>query len=365
MTLLLAGLLLGVAFGASARLGRLCLLRGLKGWRATRADSKGSDADEGHALRAFALALAVALALTQALAMAGQIDLAQAQVVRAKFAWPAVFVGGALFGVGMVMARSCGARALVLLGGGNLRALPVLLCLALAAQATLTGVLAPVRDALQGFGRVELAQATLPAWLVWAGLPSSAAWLLAVGLPVLALLFFALRRSALRRAALEAAMAAIVGALVATGWWITAHVGVDLFEPAPLTSLSFIGPLAESTLFLQLAVGRAAGVGAAVVAGTLLGAFAVALATRTWRLEAFDEPRRMALAMTGGLLMGFGGVLAVGCSIGQGLSGLSTLAIASLPACAGIVIGALAALAVQDRLNPHPDSFPEFNTGEA
>ena len=363
MTLLLAGLLLGLAFGAAGRLGRLCLLRGLKGWRATRMNAHG--ADEGRALRAFALALAVAMALTQALAWTGQIDLAQAQVVRASFAWPAVFLGGALFGVGMVMARSCGARALVLLGGGNLRALPVLLCLALAAQATLTGVLAPVRQALQGFGRVQLSHAMLPGWLAEAGLPPIGALLLAAGLPVLALLFFALGRPILRRAPLEAVAAAAVGVLVAAGWWITAHVGVDPFEPAPLTSLSFIGPLAESTLFLQLAVGRAASVGAAIVAGTLLGAFIVALATRSWRLESFDNPRRMALAMAGGLLMGFGGVLAVGCSVGQGLSGLSTLAIASLPACAGIVAGTLAALAVQDRVDPHPYKSPEFNTGEA
>jgi len=325
--LLWAGFLLGCAFGVAARLGRFCLLRGLR---------------EAPALRAFALALAVALLGSQALAWAGLADLGTAQVVRARFSLPGVFVGGLLFGAGMALARQCGARALVLLAGGNLRALVALLCLGLAAQATLTGVLAPVRQWLQGWGAVQLEHAALPQWLAAQGLPPGAATLGAAGLPALALLAYALRQ--VRGNGVALLCSAAIGALVAAGWWITAQVGVDPFEPVPLTSLSFIGPVAEGLLYLQLAVGREASLGPAIVAGTLAGAFAAALLTRTARWEGFDSPARLAASAGGGLLMGLGGVLAVGCSIGQGLSGLSTLAFASLPACAGIVAGALLVL---------------------
>jgi len=331
ISLLWAGFLLGCGFGVAARLGNFCLLRGLR-----QIHSGGGDAP---ALRAYALALAVAMAATQCLASMQQIDLAQAQIVRSAFGVPGVLAGGALFGFGMVMAGSCGARAIVLFAGGNLRALVVLASLGLAAQATLTGVLAPLRQLLQGFGQVHLDAGTLPAQLQATGMSDSLAVLLAAGPPVAVLLGFALRKGFLRRMPLDALAAVAVGLLVALGWWISAHVDVDPFDPAALTSLSFIAPVAETFLYLQVAVGRGMSLGPVVVCGTLVGAFAVALATGRYRLEGFDSPQRLWASIAGGILMGFGGVLAVGCSIGQGLSGLSTLAFASIPACSGIALG--------------------------
>ena len=201
----------------------------------------------------------------------------------------------------MALARQCGARALVLLAGGNLRALVALLCLGLAAQATLTGVLAPVRQWLQGWGVVQLEHAALPQWLAAQGLPAGAATLGAAAVPALALLAYALRQA--RGNGMALLCAAAIGALVAAGWWITAQVGADPFEPAPLTSLSFIGPVAEGLLYLQLAVGREFSLGPAIVAGTLTGACATARLTRTpglavvtagdlRRFPGWDEARR-------------------------------------------------------------------------
>jgi len=263
---------------------------------------------------------------------------------------PGVLLGGALFGLGMVMARSCGARALVLLAGGNLRALVVLASLGLAAQATLTGVLAPLRQGLQGLGQVNLDAATLPAQLQAAGMSDGLAVLVAALPPVAVLLGFALRKGVLRRTPLDALAAVVVGLLVALGWWISSHVDVDPFDPAALTSLSFIAPVAETFLYLQVAVGREMSLGPVVVFGTLVGAFAVALATGRYRLEGFDSPQRLWASIAGGCLMGFGGVLAVGCSIGQGLSGLSTLAFASIPACSGIVLGTFIGLKAESSI---------------
>ena len=343
--LIWAGLALGCAFGATAQISRFCLLRGL---RQTLGLGEAQPAG-APALQAFLLALAVALVATQGLSLAGQLDWSRAPVVRPRFSFTAVFIGGLLFGVGMVLARGCGARALVLLGSGNLRALVTLLALGIAAQATVTGVLAPVRNWLQGWGMVTLPHAALPAQLQAWGLPALAAVLLATAALALVLLAGALVRPALRRSPRELAGALLIGALVAAGWWISANVGFDPFEPVPMTSLSFVGPVADALLYLQMSIGRHFSLGAAIVAGTIVGALLAALATRTAKWEGFDNPGRLAASVAGGLLMGFGGVVAVGCTIGHGLSGLSALAFASVPALVGIVVGAMLTLRLRGR----------------
>ena len=338
---------LGCVFGVAARAGNFCLLRGL---RQTLVHPEPSDWGEEQApqgapaLQAFALALAVALVGTQVLAMLGEISLSQVLVVRPRFSPLGALTGGLMFGVGMALAHSCGARALVLLAGGNLRSLWVLLWLGLTAQATMTGVLAPVRQTLQGLLVIEPQGATLPGWLAALGVSESVATVAVTALIVLLLLVYALRRPALRHAPLQWVGALLVGATVVTGWWISAHIDVDPFEERPLTSLSFISPVAESWLYLQVAVGRELAAAVALVLGVLAGACVTALVSGTARWEGFGGPRRMASSALGGILMGLGGVVAMGCSIGQGLSGLSTLSLASMPAAFGIVLGALCVL---------------------
>lgn len=330
--------LLGMAFGVAARMGRFCLLRGLR-------QQMGRDtevaAGQTPALQAFALALAVALLASQGLQALGMLDLGQAAIARPSFSIAGVLIGGLLFGVGMVLARACGARSLVLLAGGNLRSLVTIVFLALGAQLAMTGVLTPVRLWLQTLAPVTFTHSTLPAYM-----PAANGLVLAVPAALL-LVAYALWRPALRQSPVQLISALVIGLLVAGGWWITAHIGVDDFEPAKLTSLSFIGPIAESLLYLQLSVGREPGIGLVLTGGVLAGAFVVAQINRTARWESFDTTARLAASAGGGLFMGFGGVLAAGCSIGQGLTGLSTLSLASVPAIAGILLGALSALALQ------------------
>ena len=334
---LFAATALGCAFGIAARLSRFCLLRGLR-------QAQGLDSEvpcgTAPALQAFALALAVALVATQALTWGGQLDWSQAPIVRSQFSLLGVLLGGALFGLGMVLARSCGARALVLLAGGNLRALVTLVFMGLAAQATFTGVLAPVRQWLQATGVVQLEHSTFTAYLAGWGLSPSAALLLGTAVPSLLLVLYAVRQPALRRSPRQWLGAMAIGGVVAAAWWTSSHVGIDPFEPAPVTSISLIAPTAETLLYLQLAVGRALDWGPALVLGIALGACAAAQLDRSARWEGFDSTARLVASAGGGVLMGLGGVLAAGCSIGQGLSGLSTLAVASLPAVVGIVGGA-------------------------
>lgn len=334
MTAVALGLGLGAIFGAAAHVGGFCLLRGMKTLRS------GGDRSP---LRAFALAMLVAMLATQALDLTGGTDLGAAMQLRAASPWPSMLAGGVIFGLGMVLANACGARSLVLLAGGNLRALLVLLCLGLAAQATLTGVLAPLRVAVQQMWTGAPAQVALPQLLQSAGLGRPLALGLSIAVPALALAWFA--GPLLRRSRIEAGAAVVIGLTIAGGWWITFATD-DPFDPRPLVSLSFVGPVGDGLLWLMLATGRQIGFAVAVIGGVLAGACATALLTGSFRAQSFGSTRQMLGAVAGGVLMGFGGVLALGCSVGQGLSGFSTLSLGSLIALAGILAGIWAGLSL-------------------
>jgi uncharacterized membrane protein YedE/YeeE len=293
-------------------------------------------------MRAFALALTVAIAASQALDAAGLIDLRRSLYAQASFAPLVVLSGGLLFGYGMVLANGCGARALVLLPGGNLRSFVVLVSLGIAAYATLSGLIAPLRLAASSIGTVSAAP-DLPALLAAGGISETTARL-ALGLGVASALTFLALRGAARGETRTLACGAAIGLAVAAGWYATGVLGADDFTPAPLASLTFVAPVGETIQYAMLATGMRPSFGVAVVAGVFAGAFVTALATGSARLEGFSDPQGMARSMAGGALMGIGGALALGCSIGQGLTGLSTLAPASFVAAAGILGGAWVAL---------------------
>lgn len=316
-----AGFALGLVFGGISQLSGFCLHRGLQElWLRRR----------GVKLRSFALALAVAILGTQALAWSGQIELDRTFYAAPVFSWLLVPVGGVLFGVGMTLANGCGARSLVLLGQGNLRSLVVLGCLAVAGYATLTGVLAP--------GRQWLAELTPLAPGVWGrayALPYQA--VAAVGW--LALLAYALSGGALWQHRRDLLSGLVVGGLVVAGWVATGIVGADPFDPEPLASLTFVAPLGAALQYLMIATGMSLEFGAVVVFGTVVGAAITAVATGSFQWQGYESAAQMRRYITGGLAMGVGGALAMGCSVGQGLTGMSTLALSSLLALAGIILG--------------------------
>lgn len=328
-----AGLAIGLAFGIAARLGGFCLVSGLRGWWLSGEDAK---------MRAFALALAVAIAGAQALDIAGLVDLRRSLYAQTGFSPALILTGGLLFGYGMVLANGCGARALVLLPGGNLRSFVVLVSLGIAAYATLSGLIAPLRVAASAFGAVA-SPPDLAAALSSHGLSETAARL-AVAAPLAALLAFLALRRAPRAEWVVLAGGAVIGLLVVAGWYATGVLGADDFAPAALASLTFVAPVGETIQYAMLATGMRPSFGVAVVAGVFAGALVTALATGTARLEGFASPQAMLRSMGGGALMGVGGALALGCSIGQGLTGLSTLAPASFVAACGILGGAWVAL---------------------
>ncbi|HEX3115418.1 MAG TPA: YeeE/YedE family protein [Bradyrhizobium sp.] len=339
----LSGLLIGLAYGAVGLLSGFCLLSGLRGWWA--------DGDS-RLIRTYALALGIAIAATQLLAAGNVVDLGRSIYLQPSFSAPLMFLGGLLFGYGMVLSNGCGSRALVLLGRGNLRSFVVVIVLGIAAQMTLKGLIAPARIAVLQATQAAPKSVSLPALLSTSGLSETFAHMLVASLIAGALIIFAFAHAPFQRAWGQIAAGAAVGLLVASGWFATGYLGADDFNPAPVTSLTFIAPIADNVQYAMLSTGLSLNFGIAMVAGVFAGSLATALFTRRFHWEGFNSPRHMLRSIGGAALMGAGGAMAYGCSIGQGLTGISTLALASFVAAGGILLGTAAGLRGALRVRP-------------
>ena len=326
-----AGALLGLGYGMIAQWSRFCLLRGLvHRWQQ----------NDGRRLRAFGLAMAVAVIASQGLAWVSGIDLQRTPYHPNGLPVVALILGGLLFGYGMTLANACGARSLVLLGTGNLRSLLVLLVLGIAAYMTLSGVLAGLRLWLEDLYRLSLPATDLTLLTTPLGLDSATGRLVIAGLLSLVLLVWTLSSRPFRASPRDWLGGLLIGLMVAAGWWITGVLGADDFDPVRLASLTFVAPIGDGLQYLMLSTGTTLRFGVTVVAGVVVGSLMMALLTREFRWQSFTGPGHTGRAISGGLMMGTGGILSIGCTLGQGLSGVSTLAISSLLALAGIVIGA-------------------------
>lgn len=317
-----AGFAIGLVFGACGQITGFCLQRGLKEYWSGR---------HGYKLNGFALALAVALVGTHMVGATGLADLGESLYMMPSFSWLLLPLGGLMFGYGMSLTNGCGARALILLGQGNFRSLVVVMCLGIAAYMTLRGIIAPLRVFASELTTVTPGSAAVPD-----GLPRS----LVVWTSAAALALFAFRRRESGKRTLDLAGGAIVGLLVTAGWLVTGWLGADDFEPLPVASLTFVAPIGDTIQYSMIATGMSLRFGVTVVLGTLAGSFLAAVLRRQCCVEGFESPRQTPRYIAGGILMGIGGALAFGCSIGQGLTGLSTLAYSSMISTLGIVAGA-------------------------
>ncbi|MGY3395033.1 putative membrane protein YedE/YeeE [Bradyrhizobium sp. USDA 3311] len=339
----LAGLVIGLIYGAVGLLSGFCLMSSMRGLLA------GGD---GRLVRSYALAIAVAIAASQLLAGGGAVDLGKSIYLQQSFSAPVLFLGGLLFGYGMVLSNGCGSRALVLLGRGNLRSFVVVIVLAIAAQMTLKGLVAPARIALVQASQTSVGANSLPSVLATLGLAEALSRAIAAAVIVVALILFAFAHPTFRRSPGQIAAGVIVGVLVAGGWFVTGYLGADDFNPVPVTSLTFVAPIADALQYAMLSTGLTLNFGVATVAGVFAGSLVTALATGRFKLEGYSSPRHMLRSAGGAALMGIGGVMAFGCSIGQGLTGVSTLALGSFVALAGILLGTTAGLRGVLRVQP-------------
>jgi uncharacterized protein len=340
---ILAGLAIGLVYGAVGLVSGFCLMSSLRGWWA-----KG----DSRLVRTYALAMGTGVLVTQLLAAYGFVDLGKSIYLQPTFSVPLMFAGGILFGYGMVMSNGCGSRALVLLGKGNLRSFVVVIVLGITAEMTLKGLIAPARIVLLQASQTSATVTSLPAWLSSIGLHGTVARLVAAAAIGAALVIFAFAHQPFRRAPGQIAAGLVVGLLVAAGWFATGYLGADDFNPVPVTSLTFIAPIADSLQYAMLSTGLSLNFGIITVAGVFAGSLITALLTGRFELEGFSSPRHLLRSAGGAALMGGGGAMAFGCSVGQGLTGLSTLALASFVAVAGIFAGTATGLRGALRVRP-------------
>lgn len=310
-------------------------------------------------MRMWLLAVAVAIIGANLLSLSDLVDLRKSMYTSERFTVLSYVVGGFLFGIGMTLASGCGSRNLVRLGGGNLKSLVVLSFLALSAYMTMKGLLAIPRTRILEpvalhFGGGQ----DIPALLSGAtGVDRRTLQWLTAGLIGLALLAFIFKDHGFRANRDYLLGGIAVGLVIAGGWYVTGHIGYVAEDPETLEELfvatnsrrpesfSYVGPVAYSLELLLLWTDKSLKVtfGVAIVAGMLLGALAYALASRRFRWESFASAGDLRNHVIGGILMGFGGVTALGCTVGQGLTGVSTLALGSFVTLASIVAGSVIA----------------------
>ena len=339
------GLVLGILFGAVANRTNFCTMGAV---------SDVVNMGSWGRMRMWLLAIAVAILGTAALQLAGLVDIGRSFYVRPNFTWLSYIVGGLLFGVGMTLGSGCGSKTLVRVGAGNLKSLVVFVFLGIAAYMTLKGLFAIWRTAWIDPVAVDLGRrADVPTMLAaWTGIsPRTAVLVASLGIGG-GLLAFVFKDREFRRSFDHILGGLGIGLVIVGGWYVTGHIGFaenpetleDTFfgtNSRTIESLSFTAPVGYSLELLMLWSDKSLTVtfGIAAAVGIILGSAAYALASRTFRWEGFAGAEDTGMHVLGGILMGFGGVTALGCTIGQGLSGLSTLALGSFLAFAGIVAG--------------------------
>lgn len=306
--------------------------------------------------RVWFLAMGLAMIVTQVMYWTGRIDLGQSIYHTTNFTWLGYIVGGLLFGVGMTIGSGCGQRTLVRLGGGNLKSLIVLIVMGLAAYMTLRGILSIVRLNINEPTTWQFADAGLASQGLhdilsrFTGLSSSTgAIVLTAFLGGAAIVFALMDRQVWAR--FDNLLAGIgIGVLIAGAWYTTGVIGYDDFDPTALEGVSFISPVGNTISYLMTFTGATINFGIAIVLGTLFGSFVYSLATGNFRVEGFSDTSDLLNHIVGAVLMGFGGVLALGCTIGQGITGMSTLALGSFLALGSIIVGCIFTLKVQYNL---------------
>jgi uncharacterized protein len=306
-------------------------------------------------MRMWLLAIAVAVLGATGLQLAGLIDVSKSLYTSPSFTWLSYIAGGFLFGVGMTLGSGCGSKTLIRMGTGNLKSLVVAIVLAIFAYMTLKGILGVFRIAAIDSVRASFASPQdLPTLLAAASGWDRRLALEVTGLAVAGGLLAFVFKAREFRTFDNVLGGVVVGLVVVGGWYLSGHIGHLAEDPATLEerfvatnsgrmeSLSFVAPFAYLLELLTLwsDKSRVMTFGIASVLGMFAGSLAWSLATRTFRLESFRDAGDLISHLAGGALMGFGGVLALGCTIGQGISGLSTLALGSFLAFFSIVAGA-------------------------
>lgn len=309
----LVGLLGGLALGLAARIGRFCTLGAIEDVLYSSDDRR---------MRMWGIAIGVAILGTHGSMQLGWMDGAETAYLTRVWNPSATVIGGLLFGYGMALSGNCGYGALARLGGGDLRSLMIVLVMGLSAYLVMSGPLAHARVWLfpvergastpQSFGQLAAGWGITP---FWTGLVAGGA-----------ILLIALSSAQMRRSPAHVFWGMVVGLAILSGWlgtfWIAAHG----FGDEPIETHSFAAPIGDTIFYGMTASGNTLSFSVGSVLGVVIGACLGSYSKGHFRWEACEDPRELKRQLLGACLMGTGAILAVGCSIGQGLSAFSVLA---------------------------------------
>lgn len=329
------GVFLGLVVGAVARGARFCTFGAVE---------DAVLAGNMTRLRSWALAIAFATLLVQTMHVSDIARIGESFHLTPTFGWAGAIIGGLLFGLGMALVGTCGYGSLIRMGGGDLKSFIVFILMGLTAYMTARGFTGVLRETLieplnvdlsaydgQGLPHLISGVTGLAVQHIW--LPTAIAVASLIG-------FWCFSDPVFRSSRRDILAALVIGSVVAGGYWVTGVLGNNAFDPQRVESLTYVLPPGETIVYLLTFSGSTIDFGIGVVFGTVIGAFLVAVAKREVRLEAFDDAREMRRHLLGAFLMGFGGVTALGCTIGQGISGMATLSMSAPLALGSILIGA-------------------------
>ncbi len=343
--LAIGGLVIGFAFGAIVFRTNFCTMGSV---------SDIVNLGDFRRFRAWILAAVTALAGAQILHGLGAVDLSKSMYLSAGFNWFGNIVGGSIFGFGMVFAGGCPSRNLARVGGGDLRALLTLVVLGLFAYMTIGGILGPIRSWLEQSTSITLPTGTQSIGaLVDKGLALSAGYgrILASVAIAVAGLVYCFKDTEFRSSPVHVWSGIGIGLCAVAGWAVTGLAFDELADrPTAPISLTFVRPAGDALEWLQrYTAGPMPGFGVASVFGAILGAFVAATAMGRFRLMTFSDTGDTLRNLLGAVLMGIGGVMALGCTVGQAITGVSTLAIGSFLTFVAIVAGAVVGLKMLER----------------
>ena len=323
---------------------------------------------------AWFLAIGIAILGVQFLYLRGLVDI-DASVYRAPNLYILSYIlGGILFGVGMTLAAGCGQRNLVRVGGGNLKALIVVLVLGITAYMTMRGLLANFRLNWVYAVNADLTNQGISNQGLFSYIGSlfnlsfeNIGWLNKIGGFIVAFGFivYAFKHEEFRKSFDNVLAGVAIGLCVVAAWYVSGYVGQDDFDPITPQGMAFIGPTGNSISYLMTFTGAEINFGIAIVFGMITGSFLYAILSGNFRIETFSNKSEMVNHLVGAGLMGFGGVLSFGCTIGQGVTGMSTLAIGSILTLISIIFGSALTMKVQYHMLDEKGFFGALGTGLA
>ncbi len=330
--------MIGLTYGIVAQKTQFCFSGSIKDFVLTKSTRRSASV---------IMAMITAIVSSQFLAHQYGVDLAKSVYLQTDLNYFSILLGGGLFGIGMMLADGCSSRHLVKFSQGDLYSLVTIIFIAVFGYITAKGILT-----------IGLEPIVKNEWLL-----RVSGWIPNQPVPlyvVIALLLVALWKVVPSFKNLLSCMdGVIVGLLIAGAWYVTGVLGFDDFEPLPLEALSFVFPSGKTLEYLMFFSGSTLSFSVSVIFGMVIGAFVMSFFNKKYRFGCVisQKSNKLKNGIIGGMLMGIGGILAMGCTVGQGLSGISTLAFGSLLAITSIMVSAYFTAKFMDKRDALPNCF--------